>query len=342
MEMRTFNLEAVGQSFDVCAIGNAIVDIIANGDDEFLETHGIHKNVMNLIDADRADFLYQRIGPGVETSGGSAANTAAGIASLGGMPVYIGKVKDDAWGKVFRHDLHALGVSFTTSPAADGPSTARSLIVVTPDAQRSMSTYLGACVDLSPADIDPAVIQAAQITYLEGYLFDKPTAQQAFREAAKIAHAADRQLALALSDPFCVERHRADFLDLVKTEVDLLIGNEEEYMSLFQTNTFEAAIDAAKGFCRMIVGTRGAKGAVVNYGGAGALAISAEVVDPVIDTTGAGDLFASGLLFGMTHGMDLPQSTRLGAISAAEVISHYGPRPLCSLKEYVENKGIHL
>jgi sugar/nucleoside kinase (ribokinase family) len=341
MNMRLFNLDAVGPSFDVCTIGNAIVDIIASGDDAFLDAQGITKSAMNLVDEARADFLYERIGPGVETSGGSAANTAAGIASLGGTPAYIGKVKDDAWGKVFRHDLHSLGVAFSTEAATDGPATARSIIIVTPDAHRSMNTYLGACADLSPRDIDPAVIQAAQVTYLEGYLFDKPLAQRAFHEAARIAHAADRQMALSLSDSFCVERHREAFLDLVKSEVDLLIANEHELMALFQTDTFEAAMNAAKNVCRTVVGTRSEKGAVVSSG-AGVFVVSAESVDQIVDSTGAGDLFAAGLLFGMTHGQDLPQSARLGAIAAAEAISHFGPRPRVSLKDYVKAKGIKI
>jgi sugar/nucleoside kinase (ribokinase family) len=341
MAIRLFDVRAVGASFDVCAIGNAIVDIIADSDDAFLSVHEIAKGSMTLIDEERADFLYARIGPAVETSGGSAANTAAGIAAFGGTPTYIGKVKDDQFGKIFRHDLKTLGVHFATPPLSEGPATARCLILVTPDAQRSMNTYLGACVELTVADIDPAPIRGAQITYLEGYLFDKPTAQAAFLEAAKIAHAADRQLALTLSDPFCVERHRGAFQELVQNEVDILLANELELMALYQAPTFEAALKAAREKCKIVVGTRSEKGAVI-ANNSETIVVSAEPVTHVVDTTGAGDLFAAGFLYGLTHGHDLAVSARLGALASAEVISHYGPRPRRALKEIVKEKGIRI
>ena len=321
-------------SFDVCAVGNAIVDVIAESVESDLAVLGITKGVMTLIDAARADFLYDKIGPAVETSGGSAGNTVAGIAALGGNPAYIGKVRDDQLGAIFRHDMKAIGVHYATPPLTEGPATARCLILVTPDAQRSMNTYLGACVELTSADIDPDLIRAAQVTYLEGYLFDKPTAQAAFRDAARIAHEVGRQLALTLSDPFCVERHREAFLNLVENEVDILLANEHELMALYQTPTFESAMAAARTHCQTVVGTRGAVGAVIAQG-TESLFIPAEPVARVVDTTGAGDLFAAGFLYGVTHGHDLASSGRLGARAAAEVISHYGPRPQGSLKGLV-------
>ena len=324
--------------FDVCAVGNAIVDIIAECDEARLAELGIAKGVMTLIDAARADVLYDKIGPAVETSGGSAANTAAGIASLGGIPAYIGKVKNDQLGTIFRHDMKATGVHYATASLTEGPATARCLILVTPDAQRSMNTYLGACVELTAADIDPDVIRAAEITYLEGYLFDKPTAQAAFRLAAQVAHGAGRRLALTLSDPFCVERHREAFLHLVRSEVDILLANEHELMALYEASSFEAAMAAARTHCRMVVGTRSAAGAVIAYGEE-EVVVAAEPVAAVVDSTGAGDSFAAGFLYGLTHGQDLGTCVRLGAVAAAEIISHYGPRAQKSLKELAREKG---
>ncbi len=333
-------------TFDVCAIGNAIVDIIAEADDAFLRTHKIDKGVMTLIDAKRADFLYDKIGPAIETSGGSVANSVAGIAALGGKPAYIGKVKDDQLGKIFGHDLRSTGVHFATpalsaDPTLNAPPTARCMILVTPDAQRSMNTYLGASVELTAADIDPELIHQAQITYLEGYLFDKPTAQAAFRLAAQVAHAGGKKLALTLSDPFCVERHREAFLDLIRNDVDILFANEHELMALFRSISFESALATARTLCETVVGTRSDKGAVIACGDATAT-IAAEPVAEVVDTTGAGDLFAAGMLFGLTHGHSTEESGRLGAIAAAEIISHYGPRPQHSLKELARAKGIRV
>lgn len=325
--------------YDVCAIGNALVDILADCEDSFLELHGIVKGGMTLIDEERADFLYKNIGPAVEMSGGSAGNTAAGVASLGGHPAYIGKVRDDQFGDVFRHDMEAAGVHFSTPSATEGPSTGRSLILVTPDSQRSMSTYLGACADLSPEHIDPRVVANAQVTYLEGYLFDKPKAKEAFRLAAKTAHDAGRRLSLTLSDTFCVDRHREDFLSLVRDEVDILFANEYELMALYQLPTFEESLAAAQAECAVVVGTRSEKGAVI-AAGAEQIVIAADLVAKPIDSTGAGDLFAAGFLFGVTHGHDLYVSGALGAIAAAEVISHYGPRPQKDLKALVRSKGV--
>lgn len=324
-------------TFDVCAVGNAIVDIIAGGDDAFLRDNGIKKGVMTLVDGERAAELYKRVGPAVETSGGSAANTAAGIASLGGSPAYIGKVQDDQLGSIFRHDMNAAGVRFATPSLKEGPATAHCIIIVTPDAQRSMNTYLGACVELSASDVDPDIIRGSEITYLEGYLFDKPPAQAAFRFAAEVAHSAERRLALTLSDPFCVNRHRDAFLDLVQSEVDILLANEHELMALYQAKTFEEAMASARKQCDIVVGTRGAAGAVIANGDE-TVTIAAEPVLKVVDTTGAGDSFAAGFLYGLTHGHDLATSGKIGAIAAAEVISHYGPRAQRPLKELVGEK----
>src|SRR3984957_15578171 len=250
-------------TIDVAGIGNAIVDVIAHADEAFLVTEGFAKGAMTLIDAARADALYGRMGPGIESSGGSAGNTMAGIASLGGSGAYIGKVRDDVLGEVFRHDITAIGVNFATPPASEGPGTARCLILVTADGQRTMGTYLGACVDLGPEDIDPAVVGAAQITYLEGYLFDPPQAQEAFRKAAAIAHSAGRQVALSLSDPFCVGRHRAAFRDLVDGHVDILCANEAEICSLYETDNFGAAAASVRGHVAIAALTRSAAGSVI-------------------------------------------------------------------------------
>src|SRR5215472_17543633 len=255
-------------TIDVAGIGNAIVDVIAPADEAFLAAEGMTKGAMTLIDAARADQLYGRMGPGIESSGGSAGNTMAGIASLGGSGAYIGKVRDDALGGIFRHDITAIGIRFETPAATSGPGTARCLILVTPDGQRTMGTYLGACVDLGPEDIDPRVVAAAQITYLEGYLFDPPRAKTAFRRAAAVAHAADRQVALSLSDPFCVGRHRDEFLDLVAKDIDILFANEAEICSLYQTEDFDAAAAAARSHVKIAALTRSAAGSVIIAGGA--------------------------------------------------------------------------
>lgn len=325
--------------YDVCAVGNAIVDIIADCEDSFLKEQGITKGAMTLIDEERAEYLYKNIGPAIEMSGGSVANTCSGVAGLGGSPAYIGKVRDDQLGKIFCHDMQAAGVHFSTPLAQDGPSTARCMILVTPDAQRSMNTYLGACVDLSPADIDQHLVANAQVTFLEGYLFDKPKAKEAFRVAGKMAHDAGRRIALTLSDAFCVDRHRESFLTFVREEVDILLANEFELMALYQLPTFEEALEAARSECGIVVGTRSEKGAVI-VSGSQTVPIEAEKVPQVVDTTGAGDLFAAGFLFGLTHGHDLAVSGGLGAVLASEVISHYGPRPQKDLKALVRSKGV--
>ena len=312
--------------FDVCAIGNALVDIIADASDAFLAEQRIAKGGMTLVDDARADAIYKLVGPAVEMSGGSAANTANGIASLGGTPAYMGKVKNDAFGKIYQHDLRAQGVHFNTPAATEGPATGRCLILVTPDAQRSMNTYLGTAVEFGEGDIEPDVIQNAQVTYLEGYLFDRPEAKQAFRHAAHIARVAKRKIALTLSDTFCVSRHRDEFLEFIRRDVDILFANENEMLALHGSNNLDAAIAETRKICDLVVTTRSEKGAVIT-GVNETVTVAAEPVATLVDTTGAGDLYAAGFLFGLTHGRSLAEAGRIGAIAAAEIISHYGPRP---------------
>ena len=323
---------------DVLGIGNAIVDVLAHTTDSDLAAMGLAKGVMTLVDHATSDSIYRRMGPGVEVSGGSCANTMAGIAALGGRAGYVGKVKRDQLGEVFRHDLRAQGVRFETDPAADGPATARCLILVTPDAQRTMQTYLGACVELGPEDVDASLVADAGVTYLEGYLWDPPEAKKAFLKAAEIAHAAGRKVALSLSDPFCVERHRDEFRDLVANHVDILFANEAEITALFRSD-FDAAVAAVAGHCEVAAITRGAMGSVVVNGG-GVLACAAEPVTRVVDTTGAGDLYAAGFLHGLSQGRDLSTCGRLGGLCAAEIISHIGARPEADLAELAARAGL--
>jgi sugar/nucleoside kinase (ribokinase family) len=328
-------------TIDVLGIGNAIVDVIARADEAVLAREGLVKGTMALIDEARAEALYRLMGPAVESSGGSAGNTLAGLAALGGHGAYIGKVRDDLLGQVFRHDITALGVRFDTPAATAGPGTARCLILVTPDGQRTMSTYLGACVELGPADIDPAAIRAAQILYLEGYLFDPPQAQAAFRKAAAIAHEAGRKVALSLSDPFCVDRHRAAFRDLVARDVDILFANEAEICALYETDDFAAAAAAIKGHVGIAALTRSAAGSVI-LAAAAEYPVPAVPVPRVVDTTGAGDLYASGFLYGLTRGLSLPICGHVGSLCAAEIISHVGARPETELKSLVAVAGLPL
>jgi sugar/nucleoside kinase (ribokinase family) len=326
-------------SIDVVGIGNAIVDVLAHAEEELLAREGLVKGTMTLIDAQRAEALYQMMGPAIEASGGSAGNTMAGLASLGGRGAYIGKVRDDFLGQVFRHDITATGVRFETPAATSGPGTARCLILVTPDGQRTMNTYLGACVELGPADIDPDIVAAAQITYLEGFLFDPPQAQEAFRKAAAIAHAAGRKVALSLSDPFCVGRHRAAFRELVNGHVDILFANEAEICSLYETDDFEMAAAAVRGHVAIAALTRSAAGSVVLANGADHQ-VSAAPAARVVDTTGAGDLYASGFLYGLTRGLPLPICGAIGSLCAAEIISHFGARPEVKLAQLVARAGL--
>ncbi|WP_028878070.1 adenosine kinase [Terasakiella pusilla] len=318
--------------FDVIGIGNAIVDVLSKSDDAFLTEHGLNKGSMSLIDATQADRLYDQMGPGVECSGGSAANTIACLANLGAKSAFIGKVKEDGLGKIFAHDIKAAGVDFSSKLATDGPSTARCLILVTEDAQRTMNTFLGACVNLTPDDIDPDYIARGAVTYLEGYLWDPDHAKEAFLKASMAAHKADRQVALSLSDAFCVDRHRKSFQDLVEHHVDILFANEDEIKSLYEVDSFDAALQCVRDKCSVAVLTRGEKGSVVISGNE-IHVVDCEPVAQVVDTTGAGDAYAAGFLFGYTKEFDMGTCARLGSICAAEVISHYGARPEANLAD---------
>ena len=325
-----------GPPLDVVAVGSAIVDVLAAAQDADLDAHGLVKGTMALIDADRADRLYADMGSAVEVSGGSAANTVAGVASFGGAAAFVGKVRDDQLGAVFTHDIRAVGVEFSTPPATAGPATARCLVLVTPDAQRTMSTHLGAATGLSAADIDEDLVARARFTYLEGYLWDPPEAIDALRRAVELAHSAGREVALSLSDPFCVERHRKDFLHLVDEEVDVLFANEEEIRRLFEVDSLSEALERLRGRRRPVAAvTRGPLGSVV-VAGDEVIESPAVAVDHVVDTTGAGDLYAAGFLHGLTIGADLVGCARLGGIAAAEVIGHLGARPQVSLASLVE------
>jgi sugar/nucleoside kinase (ribokinase family) len=326
--------------FDVLTIGNAIVDIIASAEDDFLAHENIIKGAMNLIDAGRAEHLYAAMGPAIEASGGSAGNTAAGIASFGGRAAYFGKVCDDHLGGVFRHDIRAAGVHFETPPLRGNPPTARSMIFVTPDGERSMNTYLGACVELGPDDIDAETVAQSKCTFFEGYLWDPPRAKEAIRLAAKIAHANGRDFSMTLSDPFCVDRYRDEFLDLMRSgTVDIVFANESEVKSLYQTATLQSAIDALRLDCRIGIVTRGEKGSLT-ITREETHAVPAHPIDRLVDTTGAGDLFAAGFLFGFTSRRCLPDCARLGSLAAALVIQQIGPRPRESLKAAMEEEGL--
>ena len=324
-------------TLDVVGIGNAIVDVIAKTEEAFLKTHGLTKAAMTLIDAERAESLYGVMGAGIEASGGSAANSMAGLASLGGRAGFIGKVRDDQLGGIFAHDIRAAGVQFQTPAATSGLPTARCLIFVTSDAQRTMQTFLGASTDLGPADVDEAMIAAAAVTYLEGYLWDKPQAKEAFLRAAAAAHKAGRKVSLTLSDAFCVDRHRADFKRLVKDHVDVLFANEAEILSLYETASFDEAVAQVRGDCDVAALTRSEKGAVI-VAGDKTHAVAAEPIAKLVDTTGAGDLYAAGFLYGYTRALPLPVCGRIGAIAAAEIIGHYGARPEVKLADLVKAK----
>lgn len=317
---------------DVVALGNALVDVLSHEDHDFVDAVGIEHGAMTMVDLARSDEIYAAMGSGTEVSGGSAANTVAGVASFGGAAAFVGKVRDDQMGTVFRHDLRSVGVAFDTPAAAEGPSTGRCLVVVTPDAQRSMSTYLGIAPDIRPADIDEDLVADAAVTYLEGYLWDQPDAKAAIVKASEAARRAGRRVAFTLSDPFCVDRHRDEFWDLVADHVDVLFANEVEIRSLTQADDFDDALQAIRGRCEIAVLTRSEHGSVV-VAGDEVHVVGAEAVDDVVDTTGAGDLFAAGFLFGLTHGHDLHACARLGAVAAAEVIGHLGARPLVPLSK---------
>jgi len=319
--------------YDVLCIGNAIVDVIAQCEEAFLETNGIVKGAMNLIDARRAELLYARMGPAIEASGGSAGNTAAGVASFGGRTAYFGKVADDHLGKIYAHDIRAQGVAFDTRPLESGAPTARSMIFVTPDGERSMNTYLGACVELGPEDVEEEKARAAAVTYFEGYLWDPPRAKEAIRRTAAIAHAAGRQVSMTLSDSFCVDRYRDEFLDLMRSgTVDLVFANSHEIKSLYQTASFDEALAQIRKDCRIAAVTRSEKGSVIVRGD-DTVVIEATPIRELVDTTGAGDLYAAGFLHGYTQGRGLKTCGDLGSLAAGLVIQQIGPRPRQNLRD---------
>ena len=320
-------------ALDLLGIGNAIVDVLARAEDAFLAGHGMAKGGMTLIDAAAAERIYGTMGPGVESSGGSAANTCAVAAALGARVGFLGKVAEDALGTVFAHDIRAAGVRFPTAPLANGAPTARCLILVTPDGQRTMNTFLGACIAFGPQDVDEAEVASAAVTYLEGYLFDPPEAQAAFRKAAGAAHAAGRKVSLTLSDPFCVGRHRAAFRAFVREETDILFANEAELLSLYETDDFPAALAAVRREAGLAAVTRSEKGSVI-VAGEETVEIAA-VPTKVVDTTGAGDAYAAGFLAAHAQGRPLGECGRWGSVAAAEAISHFGARPQTDLKALV-------
>lgn len=319
---------------DVTGVGNAIVDVLGQVSDAFLIENGLTKGTMALIDEARAAELYTRMGACVEISGGSVANSMVGIASLGGRAAYIGKVRNDGLGASFTSDIRQAGVRFETESLTGGPSTARCLIAVSPDAQRTMSTFLGASRELGPDAIDEALIKNSKITYLEGYLWDPPAAKEAFLKACHVAEAAGRKTALSLSDPFCVDRHRAELLNLVHDHIDILFANEIEICSLYQVETFEEAERAVRGRCEIAVLTRSERGSLIVTANE-SVRVPVTPVAKVVDTTGAGDLYAAGFLYGMTQGVPLKRAGEIGAICAAEVISHVGARPEASLSALI-------
>ena len=330
-----------GNQIDVVAIGNALVDVLSSETDEFVATQGMVKGTMDLIDTPRAEALYAAMGPGIEISGGSAANTTAGVASLGSHAAYIGRVRDDQLGTVYTHDLRAAGVRFDSAPATSGMPTGRSLIIVTPDAERTMNTYLGASSELTAEDVDAELVQSAAITYLEGYLWDSPAAQDAYRVAADLAHEAGKRVALTLSDGFVVDRHRETFLTLIEGSVDLLFANDVEIQSLYEVDTFDAALAKVRNHCEIAAITRGADGSVL-LAGDDVIEVPVEPVPggAVLDTTGAGDLYSAGVMHGLVRGYDLFTCGRLGGLAASECISHLGARPQTSLAAAATAAGI--
>jgi len=329
-----------GTQYDVVAIGNAIVDVIGRCDDGFLDRHGAPKGHMRLVDTATIDAIYNTMGPAIEISGGSAANTVVGVSSFGGRAGFIGKVAEDEFGRIFRHDIHAAGVAFTTPAVADtSRATSRSLILVTPDGQRTMNTFLGISTDLDQGEVDPAVIGNSKIVYLEGYLFDREEAKSAFRQAVDIANKAGRQVALTLSDSFCVDRHRAEFLALIRSGIGILFANESEILSLYETTSFDEAVAHAARDTRLAVLTRSEKGSVIVSEGSPILVV-AEPVSKVVDTTGAGDLYAAGFLFGVARGLDLKMAGQLGSFAAAEIIGQLGARPEVKLAHLARLRGL--
>ncbi|HEX8232435.1 MAG TPA: adenosine kinase [Caulobacteraceae bacterium] len=326
-------------AYDVACLGNAIVDVIAPATDAFLEDQGLPKGSMTLVDEAWAARLHERMAAGVEASGGSAANTAAGVASLGGRSAFMGRVADDRLGEVYAADMASVGVAYPHRPLSGGPATGRCLINVTPDGQRTMATYLGAAQVFGPDDVDPATVEAAAVTYLEGYLFDPLDARRAFAKAAGLARGSGRKIALTLSDAFVVERHRAALLEFIEDQVDVLFANEAEIAALFGGAGFDACVAETRARARLAALTRGEKGSVIVAPEAVHLVEAAPLAE-VVDTTGAGDQYAAGFLFGLARGLALPECGKLGSLAAAEVISHWGPRPQAPLKPLAAEAGL--
>jgi sugar/nucleoside kinase (ribokinase family) len=325
--------------FDVIGIGNAIVDIIGRCDESYLATIGTAKGSMRLVGADDIKKIYATMGPATEISGGSAANTIAGVASFGGKPAFIGTIADDEFGKIFTHDIRSIGVTFDVTPFANGAPTSRSLILVTPDGERTMNTFLGISTSLSEFQLNLDLIRNSEILYLEGYLFDESQAKQAFRKALQTAKAAGRKVALTLSDGFCVDRHRDEFIELIRSGIDILFANESEIKSLYQTESFDLAAANASKDAKLAVLTRSAKGSVI-LSESNSIEIAPEPISELVDTTGAGDLYAAAFLFGYSKGYELPICGRLASLAAAEIISHIGARPEISLAELARQKGL--
>lgn len=325
--------------YDVCAIGNAIVDVIAKVDDQFIHEHGLVKGSMRLIDEAQAETLYRCMGPAVKSSGGSAANTVAGIAALGGKASFIGRVKNDSFGHVFRSEIISAGITYQTSAVDTGPNTACCYILVTPDGERTMNTFLGASVNFAVSDICEELVSLSAITYLEGYLWDKPKAKEAFIVASRLARAAGRKVALTLSDRFCVDRHRDSFLRLVQDEVDILFANEDEILSLYETSDFSEALSRAKSDCKLAAITRSELGSVIVSDGE-TIKVPARRVERVIDSTGSGDLYAAGFLFGLAHNLDFAACGQIGSFAAAEIIQQFGARPQSDLLEKIQGAGL--
>ena len=327
-------MDPMDKSYDVVGIGNAIVDVLVQADDDLIDNFELTKGTMALVDEAQAERLYASVGPGLETSGGSAANTLAGVAQLGGRAGFIGRVRNDQLGGIFTHDIRSVGARFDTPAATEGPSTARCLILVTPDAQRTMCTYLGASVGLDPADLDLDMVAQAKVLYLEGYLWDSDEAKAAFIAAAEVARAHGGEVALSLSDAFCVERHRESFQELVDGHVDILFANEMEITALYKANSFEEAADQVRGRCKLAALTRSEQGSVV-LNGAGTHSVAPFQLGPLLDTTGAGDLYAAGFLHAYTQGQSVDECGRLGSLCAGQVVTQLGPRPQGSLKQLV-------
>ena len=327
-------MDPMEKTYDVVGIGNAIVDVLVQADDDLIDNFELTKGTMALVDEAQAERLYASVGPGLETSGGSAANTLAGVAQLGGRAGFIGRVRNDQLGGIFTHDIRSVGARFVTPAATEGPSTARCLILVTPDAQRTMCTYLGASVGLDPADLDLEMVAQAKVLYLEGYLWDSDEAKAAFITAAEVARAHGGEVALSLSDAFCVERHRESFQELVDGHVDILFANEMEITALYKANSFEEAADQVRGRCKLAALTRSEQGSVV-LNGAGTHSVAPFQLGPLLDTTGAGDLYAAGFLHAYTQGQAVEACGRLGSLCAGQVVTQLGPRPQGSLKQLV-------